>query len=164
MLDRIRTVGLATVAIIVLVAAGCAARYGLVDAQLQRDTIPGVRAEAEQVRALATSLGFAEASRFEMRGWFDPFCQLYAIPANRVSEVTTYRLPDGASGTDPLNRYYRALEQRGWTFDRPDEGGLSVGWWDRYRLQTTATSGAGETSTMLVEVRNESRTADGCFK
>jgi hypothetical protein len=158
----VRNVILVPVGISVVLAAGCAARYGLLGFQVEQDTIPKVRAEADQVRSLASSLGLVEVSRGEMRGWFDPFCQVYVIPANRVSAVTSYRLPSGDSSASVLERYHSALEARGWSVQRGVEYGLSEGWRGRYRVQTTAES--RPSGTLMVEVRNEDRYADGCFK
>jgi hypothetical protein len=161
MAGLVRTLIVVPVAIVLIVAAGCAARYGLVELGVQRDTVPQVRVVAEEMRSLAGPLGMAETSRTEMRGWFDPFCQIYAIPANRVSVVTRYQLPASPSA-DVLEAYLRALESRGWDLRRGVERGLTEGWRGRYRVQTTGESRPG--GTLLVEVRNEDRTADGCFK
>jgi hypothetical protein len=154
---------LTAVAILVLVAGGCVARYLLIEAQLQQEVFPSVRGEAEEARALASQLGLVERDRMEYRLWFDPFCQLSGIPANRLSVVTRYRLPTDGSANEVVERYHSALEAAGWSLRRGVERGLSEGWRGRYRIQTTLTSEA-EGGTLLVEVRNEDRTASGCFK
>jgi len=117
------TVGLLIVVPIVILVA----RYLWIERSLQQEVFPRVRAQADDVRSLSASLGLVETSRIEQRGWFDPFCSLIGIPANRLSVDAGYRVTTGAAAGEVLHQYHEQLQAAGWSFPRGTDPGLAEG-------------------------------------
>jgi hypothetical protein len=141
----------------VLAIGGCAARYVGMERQLQREVFPEVRGAAAGVHGLAEGVGLRGREPFEVRTWRDPFCQLSGLPANRLSVARWYDYPPSPAPAAVEAEFRRVLAAEDWA-------GRYGG---RYRLQLTPvdrdTQHGTETPALLIEVRNEVPTTDGCY-